>query len=71
MKRNPFRSEADAFRLLLLVGGAALLVLATALLAGPKIAAVAGVVLVFFGLFHATRWIKQAISQPEEQRVQK
>jgi hypothetical protein len=66
VKRNPFRSERDAFRLLTLVGGAALLVGAVALLLGDRVAAYIGFALLLFGLFHMVRWIAEAISAPEE-----
>lgn len=66
MKRNPLRSERDAFRLFALVGGAALFVVAVALILGSRAGAVAGVALLFFGLFHTTRWLREALSEPEE-----
>ncbi len=66
MNRNPFRSERDAFRLFLLVGGAVLFVLVVALLAGSKAGAIVGLVLFVFGLFHMTRWILEAVSEPEK-----
>jgi hypothetical protein len=64
LRRNPFRSEADAFRLFVLAGAAALVVIAVALVAGDLPAAVLGALLLAFGGFHAARWIGQAVSAP-------
>lgn len=66
MKRNPFRSERDAFRLFVLVGGATLFVIALAVVLGSKPAAYVGLALFAFGLFHMARWIREAISEPEK-----
>ncbi len=64
MKRNPFKSEGDAFRLLVLIGIAALVVIAVAAVAGSMPAAVLGLALVLFGAFHAWRWLRQGLRQP-------
>jgi hypothetical protein len=66
MKRNPFRSEQDAFRLFVLVGGAALFVAAVAVVISSRVAAYLGIVLLLFGLFHMARWIGEAIQAPEK-----
>jgi hypothetical protein len=67
VKRNPFRSEQDAFRLFVLVGGAALFVAAVAVVISGRVAAYLGIVLLLFGLFHMARWITEAISAPEKE----
>jgi hypothetical protein len=66
VKRNPFRSEQDAFRLFVLVGGAALFVVAVAVVISGRVAAYIGIALLLFGLFHMARWIAEAISAPEK-----
>ena len=66
MKRNPLRSERDAFRLFGLVGGAALFVIVLALIFGSTVAAVVGAALLLFGFFHMTRWLREAFSAPED-----
>jgi len=66
VKRNPFRSERDAFRLFVLVGGATLVVVAVALIFGSRVGGALGVALLFFGLFHTGRWVLEAIAAPEE-----
>ena len=66
MNRNPFRSEQDAFRLFVLVGGAVVFVALVAVVVSSKVAAYIGLALLLFGLFHMARWIAEAISQPEE-----
>jgi hypothetical protein len=66
VKRNPFRSEQDAFRLFVLVGAAALFVVAVALILGGRVAAYVGIVFLLFGLWHMGRWIAEAIQAPEK-----
>lgn len=51
--RNPFRSEVDAFRVLLMVVGAAAVVIAVAVLVSSLAGALLGLVLVGFGLWRA------------------
>ena len=51
--RNPFRSEADAFRLLLICAAAAAVVIAVALLISSLAGFLVGLVLVAFGLWRA------------------
>jgi hypothetical protein len=51
--RNPFRNEADAFRVLVMFVAAAALVIAVALLVDPLAGALLGLVLVGVGLWRA------------------
>jgi hypothetical protein len=51
--RNPFRSEADAFRLLLMFVVAAAVVIAVALLVSSLAGALLGLVMVVIGLWRA------------------
>lgn len=64
--RNPFRSEADAFRLLLRVGGAVLLVAAAFVVGGALI----GVPLaLIFGAIAARAtygWVRAGLAAPDE-----
>ena len=57
--RNPFRSEADAFRLLLICAAAAAVVIAVALLISSLAGALLGLVLVGFGLWRAWGLLQQ------------
>jgi hypothetical protein len=51
--RNPFRREADAFRLLIMVVAAGAAVIAVALLLGGLAGALLGLVLLMVGLWRA------------------
>jgi hypothetical protein len=51
--RNPFRSEADAFRVLVMCIGAGAAVVAVTLLTRPLFGALLGLVLVAIGLWRA------------------
>jgi hypothetical protein len=57
--RNPFRNEADAFRLLLICTAAAAVVIAVALLVSSTAGALLGVVLVGIGLWRAWRLLQE------------
>lgn len=63
--RNPFRSEADAFRLLLRVGGAVLLIAAAFVVGGTLIGLPLAVI---FGAIAARAtygWIRAGLSAPD------
>ena len=64
--RNPFRSEADAFRLLLIIGAAAAAVIAVALTVGSLPAALLGLVLVCVGGYYAYGWLREGLGKPPE-----
>jgi fatty acid desaturase len=57
--RNPFRNEADAFRILLMVLAAGAVVVALALLIDPLVGAIVGLVLVCAGALRTWGWIRQ------------
>jgi hypothetical protein len=57
--RNPFRSEADAFRLLLICVAAAAVVIAVALLVSSLAGALLGAVFVVIGLWRAFRVLQE------------
>ena len=61
-QRNPFRSEGDAFRLLMTVVAAGALVVAVAVLTRPLFGALVGLVLVAVGLWRAGAWARWWLS---------
>lgn len=63
--RNPFRSEADAFRLLLIVGAAVLAVVLAATLGGPWVGGPVALVLLAVGARATYRWLRRAMAEPE------
>ncbi len=63
--RNPFRNEGDAFRLLVVVGIAAAIVIAVTLVAGETAGALLGLVLLVVAAVLAWRWLREAIGSPE------
>ena len=66
--RNPFRNEADAFRLLVIIAIAAGAVVAVALLAGSLAGALLGLVLVGVGAYFAWGWLRHALGDNESQK---
>jgi hypothetical protein len=65
MKRNPFQREGDAFYVLLLIGAAALAVIAVTALLGGTAGALLGLVLLCAGVVILWRWTRDAISGPD------
>jgi len=63
--RNPFRSEADAFRLLTIVAVAGAIVIAAGLLVGSWLALVIAGVLLVLAIGPVVRWLRIAISDPD------
>lgn len=63
--RNPFRSEADAFRLLTIVAVAGAIVIAAGLLVGSWLALVIAGVLLMLAIGPVVRWLRIAISDPD------
>ena len=57
-QRNPFRSEGDAFRILMTVVAAGALVVALALLTRPLVGALAGLVLVAIAIWRIGGWAR-------------
>lgn len=64
--RNPFRSEADAFRVLVIIVIAAAVVIAAALLVGSWLGAVLGLVAIALGLRSTVGWLRVGLSEREE-----
>lgn len=56
--RNPFKREQDAFRLLVIVGIAAALVIAVAVLINSTAGALLGLVFVLIGGSMALKWLR-------------
>ena len=57
-QRNPFRNEADAFRIVAIVLVAALAVIGLTLLFNATVGALAGVVLVAIGAWRVAGWLR-------------
>jgi hypothetical protein len=66
MRRNPFRREADAFRLLSIIGVAAGAVIAVAVLIGSLAGALLGLALLLAGVVQAWRWVREGLQEPPE-----
>lgn len=64
-RRNPFRSEADAFRLLLIIGAAVVAITLAAVLGGPWVGVPAAVLLTAVGVRATYRWLREEIKSPE------
>ena len=67
-RRNPFRREQDAFRILVSVGVAAAIVIAVALLISTTAGALLGFVFVLLGGYFALRWLQYEFESPDEDR---
>jgi Flp pilus assembly protein TadB len=65
VKRNPFRREGDAFHLLLVVGVAALAVIAVSLI-NARAGGIAGIVLIVAAIVVVWRWTAHAIGSDEK-----
>ncbi len=66
MKRNPFRKEGDAFYMLLVVGVAALAVIAVSAVLGGTVGAILGLILLIAAAVIVVRWTREAIGSDEE-----
>ena len=63
--RNPFRSEADAFRLLLLIGLGVLVVVLAAVVGGGWVGLAVAVVLLAIAARATFRWIQASVAERE------
>ena len=63
--RNPFRSEADAFRLLIIVIVAVTAVVAASALAGPWVGLIVALVLLAVAGRATYRWLRISVSERE------
>ena len=67
--RNPFKREQDAFRLLVIVGAAAAIVIAVALLVNATAGALLGLIFVLIGGSMALKWLRvQLEARDDEER---
>lgn len=64
--RNPFRSEADAFRLLVLIGGGVLVIIVAGLLGGAAAGIPVALVLAAFAARATYRWIRLGLAPPDD-----
>ncbi|HET6830951.1 MAG TPA: hypothetical protein VFH44_06320 [Solirubrobacterales bacterium] len=65
--RNPFQSEEDAFRILVVIVAAAVVVIGCAVLVSPTLGAILGVVAVGIGLWRAGGWLAVMLGEPDEE----
>lgn len=62
--RNPFRSEADAFRLLVIIGASVAAIAAAAALGGPWLGLPVAVILIAAGMRASYRWLRRSLEAP-------
>jgi small-conductance mechanosensitive channel len=65
--RNPFKSEQDAFRILVVIVAVAAIVIACAVLISTTLAAILGVLAVAIGLWRAGGWLGQMLGPPDDE----
>jgi hypothetical protein len=65
--RNPFRSEADAFRLLGLIGAGVAAIVVAAVLGGALVGVPVAVILIGLAIRASFRWIRQQVGAPDEE----
>ena len=64
--RNPFQSEEDAFRILVMIIAAAVIVIACAVLISTTLGAILAVVAIVIGLWRAGGWLGQMLGAPDD-----
>jgi hypothetical protein len=70
-QRNPFRSEADAFWLLGIIGAAVASVVLAAALGGAPLGGPFALVLIGLGARATIRWLRSGIAAPSEEDQQR
>ena len=63
--RNPFRSEADAFRLLVIIGVAVAAIVVAAKLGGPWVGVPVALIVLGLGIRATALWLKVALAERE------
>jgi hypothetical protein len=63
--RNPFQSEEDAFRVLVIIVAAALIVVAAAVLISQTVGAILAVIAIAAGIWKSVGWLRSALGAPE------
>lgn len=64
--RNPFRSEADAFRILVMIMVAAAIVIAATIVIGSWLGAILAVLAFALGLYSAAGWLRVGLGERTE-----
>jgi hypothetical protein len=64
-RRNPFRREQDAFRILVIVAAAAVVVIAVAIAISATAGALLGLIFVLLGGYFAARWLQYELGSPD------
>ena len=64
--RNPFQSEEDAFRVLVMIIAVAVIVIACAVLVSTTLGAILGAIAIAVGLWRAGSWLVQMLGEPDE-----
>ena len=65
--RNPFRSEADAFRVLVMIVVAGGVVIASAVLISTTVGAVLALIAILIGIWATIGWLRVALSERDEE----
>jgi hypothetical protein len=68
--RNPFRSESDAFRLLVIIGVAIAVMVVAAKLGGTWVGVPVAVIVFAIGIRATYRWLRLAIAEREAEGPQ-
>lgn len=64
--RNPFRSEADAFRILVMIVAVAAVVIAAAELVGSWLGVILGLIAIAAGLWATVGWLRVGLEERSE-----
>jgi len=64
--RNPFQSEEDAFRILVVIIAAAVIVIACAVLISTTLGAILAVIAIGIGLWRAGGWLGAMLGAPDD-----
>lgn len=64
--RNPFKSEEDAFRVLVIIVAAAVIVIAAAVLISSTVGAILAAIAIALGLWKTVGWLMVALGEPDE-----
>jgi len=64
--RNPFRNEADAFRVLVMIIAAAAVVIAAAEIVGTWLGLILGLIAIAAGLYAAIGWLRVGLGENDE-----
>ena len=65
--RNPFRSEADAFRIVVMIVVAGAIVIGSALLISSTVGAILALIAILIGAWATVGWLRVALSERDEE----